>query len=503
MIGRSMLAYIPVNLANIVVSFGTVVILTRLLSAAEFGRYAVAIITMQFAHMAIFTWIEAAMARFQARAEKEGDVAHHLKTLYSLGAGMCLFASLFFAVFYYFIPLTGPMKTVIGFALASTCIQVFFNIGMEAHRASHRIKRYSLSFSFQTLLSFSLGIILILTTPLREIAPFIGIMIGVSFVLIFDLLFMLPKMKGGKFSRVKTKDYAAYALPISLSLLLSYALNSADVYLIAGYMGEASAGEYNAGYNLANRSLEIIFVWLAMAVTPLAVSAFEQDGAENSKSIMRDYGATLLLIALPAATGIALVAKDAGFIMGESVRDNAVTVMPLIAFAGVLNGFINYYVQRAFMLSGATKSFAWVMLPPFIMNIGLNLWLIPLYGLMGAVYATVAAYSLGAVLSMIIARRHYPLPLPIKALGQISVACGLMSISVLTMPWPEAWPDAVRLILKAGWGAFVYGFACWVMNIANCRNLAQLLRTKFSPTRNNDSAGDIKGANDIEGAVYE
>jgi len=36
MMGRSMLAYIPVNLANIIASFGTIVVLTRLLNGEEF-----------------------------------------------------------------------------------------------------------------------------------------------------------------------------------------------------------------------------------------------------------------------------------------------------------------------------------------------------------------------------------------------------------------------------------------------------------------------------------
>lgn len=481
MMGRSMLAYIPVNIANIIVSFGTVVILTRLLSAEEFGRYAIAVITMQFAHMVMFTWLEASAARFEARADRDGETASYLKTLYSLGIVMSLSASVLFAAILFLLPLSGVMKTLLAFAIGSTCLHVFFNIGMEAHRAAQRIKRYSLSFSTQTLLSFSLGIILILTTPLRETGPFVGIIIGVLIVLTFDLIFMLPRLKGGVFDPDKVKTYAKYGIPISLSLILAYALNSADIYLIAGIMGEASAGEYNAGYNLANRTVEILFIWLSMAVTPMAITAFEKSGSQVSESIMRNYGASLLWITLPAATGIALVAKDAGFILGESVRENAVTVMPWIAFAGVLNGFINYYIQRAFVLSGETKSFVWVLLAPFGLNIGLNLWLIPLYGLLGAVFATIAAYSLGALIAFIVARRHYPLPFPTKAIAKISAACLCMAVSVLLIPWPEGWPSVVRLLAKAGWGASVYMAVCWLINAANCRDVLNMMVSKFRP----------------------
>jgi len=82
MIGRSMLAYVPVNLTSLIVSFGGIVILTRLLGSAEYGRYALAVITMMGVHMGFFTWLEAAMARYQARAERENDVSTHVKTIY-------------------------------------------------------------------------------------------------------------------------------------------------------------------------------------------------------------------------------------------------------------------------------------------------------------------------------------------------------------------------------------------------------------------------------------
>ena len=480
MMGRSMLAYIPVNLANIVVSFGTIVVLTRLLNGEEFGRYALAMITMQFAHMGLFTWLEAAMARFQARAEREGDVNSHLKTLYTyaLACGAAGFALMM--VVLWALPISQIMKTLLVATLASTTLQIFFNLGMEAHKAAHRIKRYSFTYSTQMLMSFTIGILLILTTPLREVAPYIGIIIALIVTMAIDLPFMFKQMKGGQSQPAKAKTYFYYGMPICISLLLAYALNSADMYLIAAMMdnGTTAAGQYNAGYNLANRSLEMIFVWISMAATPIAVTLMEKEGVERSRDIMKDYGASLLWIAMPAATGIALVSKEFGFILGESVRAEAVTVMPLIAFAGVLNGLISYYAQRAFMLSGKTSMFMWAMVPPVILNIGLNLWLIPLHGIMGAVYATVISYALGFVLALIVGRRYYPLPIPYRATLEIGFACACMAASVLVLPDLSHLPDFVALIIKAGIGASVYAAICMAINAANSRTFIKGLLEK-------------------------
>lgn len=479
MIGRSMLAYIPVNLANIFVSFGTIVILTRLLGSAEFGRYALAVITLQFVHMGTFTWLEAAMARYQARAERQEDVHSHLKTIYAYAAlfslaGYCLFMAALWAL-----PINPQMKTVLIFALTSTCLTLFFNLGMEAHKASHRIGRYSAIYTAQVFLSFTIGVILIVATPLREVAPFIGILVATVVVLLIDLPFMLRRMKGGEVQKTKAVTYFKYGMPICISLLLTYALSSGDMFIITALMGESAAGQYNAGYNLANRSLDVLFVWIAMAVTPIAVTALEKEGLERSKEILRSYGALLLWLSMPAATGIALVAEPAGFILGESVRSEAVTIMPLIAFAGVLNGMISYYAQRAFMLSGHTQMFVWAMVPPVILNIGLNFLLIPTYQLMGAVYATVASYALGLIIALIVGRRYYPLPIPVRAFFEISFACLIMAGVVMAVPLPVTMPDALIVVIKAFVGVLVYGIICFGINAANCRILAADILAKF------------------------
>ena len=483
MLGKSILSYLPVNLTNVVTAFGTIAVLTRILEPADFGLYAIAMITMQFVHMGLFTWMEAAMARYQARAERENDVASHLKTLYRLAltTGAIGFAIMMAAVT--FAPLSSGLAFVLYFALGSTCLQVLFNLGMESHKAAHRIKRYSITFSSQSLISFTLGILFILFTPLCAAAPFIGMICGLAIVGGIDILFMLKQMRGGEYQPEKVKTYFTYGAPLCIGLLLSYALNSADVYLIAALMSETSAGEYNAGYNLANRSLEILFIWVSMAVTPMAVTAMEKDGTAGSRKVLKNYGATLLWIAVPAAAGIALVSKDAGFILGEGIRENAVMVMPWIALAGLINGFMTYYVHRAFMLSGKTHKYVWALVVPVILNLGLNLILIPKYGLIGAGWATVASYSLAIVIATVLAQRDYPLPIPMRAAFEICACTALMATAVYNLPLGDMKPGLITLVLKGATGVIVYLLACWILNVADCRTVIRktIRRVKSDP----------------------
>ena len=471
---KQMLGYVPVNLANIIISFGTIAILTRLFDGAQFGRYALAIASMHFMHMVMFTWVEAAMARFYARAERRGELASHLKTSYISAIVMAAISLPIVMAIIYILPITSTMKTLIAFAFASTCFSLVYNISIEAHKAAQRIGRYSAIHSSQSLLGFGVGIVLILVTPLREVAPFYGIIAGNILAILIDLPFMLKRMKGGKFETDRMRGYIAYGMPICFSLMLSYILSQGDLFFIKYFMGDASVGQYNAGYNLANRSLDVLFIWIAMAVTPIAITTLEQDGLEKTKKVLKSYGEFLLLVILPAATGIALVSEPAGFVLGESVREQAVKIMPWIAFAGVMNGFITYYAQRAFMLSRKTGQLAATMVLPVLINIGLNIWLIPIHGLKGAVWATLVAYGVGLVLSFVVARRSFPLPLPFKALLQCTFASLVMAGTVLALPDSiNEWPDLAELMVKAGVGATVYAIVAFGINAAHCRNIVQ------------------------------
>ena len=141
---------------------------------------------------------------------------------------------------------------------------------------------------------------------------------------------------------------------------------------------------------------------------------------------------------------------------------------------------MTYYVHRAFMLSGKTHKYVWALVVPVILNIGLNLWLIRIYGLMGAVWATVICYAIAIVIATLLARKDYPLPLPIRPAIEILIACAAMSAAVLALPLDKMTPGFITLMIKAVIGGFVYLLVCWIINAANCRHVIRTMKQKFS-----------------------
>ena len=66
MFWRGVWGSLPANIVQGVVGFLAIILFTRLLSPEDFGRYALAFSVMTLAHVAVFSWLEAAMARFWA-----------------------------------------------------------------------------------------------------------------------------------------------------------------------------------------------------------------------------------------------------------------------------------------------------------------------------------------------------------------------------------------------------------------------------------------------------
>jgi O-antigen/teichoic acid export membrane protein len=178
-----------------------------------------------------------------------------------------------------------------------------------------------------------------------------------------------------------------------------------------------------------------------------------------------------LLIAAPAATGIALVAQPLSeIIIGEHIRAQAASIIPWIALSSLINGFVLHYASEAFQLSRRTATRAGLMLIPALADLALNVILLPRIGLMSAVYSTVLCHALALVLLASVGRRFAPLAWPWIDFFRVAGACAAMAVAVRLLPSLGGFAE---LILKASVGALVYGLAALVFDAAGARAALQ------------------------------
>jgi O-antigen/teichoic acid export membrane protein len=472
MFWRGFWGYLPANIVQGVVGFLAIVVFTRLLGPEDFGRYALAFSVMTLAHVAVFTWLEAAMARFWAAETPETGLADHFASLYRTAGLLTVVFLPVAALGVWLWPMPSAFKLAVAVGLIGVPVRCFARLAQERYRAAGEVSKAARLDMGIAVGGFAIGV-LFAWAGAGGASPLLGLLLAPLFALPFILPGEVRQGHGGAVEQARLKAYAAFGYPIAVSLTLSVVLSSADRFMLAAFMDEAAVGAYHAGYSIANRTLDVLFIWLGAAGVPALVMALERGGRDALKQSAHEQASTFILIGLPAAVGVMLVAQPLAHVMiGPDLRDAATVVTPWVALAALLSGLTVYYFNQAFTLGHRTMLMLATMAVPAAANIALNFILIPGFGVAGAAWATAASFAIGLVTSIVLGRRVLVMPIPWEALARCGVACAVMAMVVMSMPSIGGF---IELMLKAGVGGLTYAAVAITLNAAGVRDLAQRL----------------------------
>jgi len=472
MFWRGVWGYLPAQIIQGVVGFLAIIVFTRLLSAEDFGRYALAFSIFSLTHVVVFTWLEAAMARFWATETTPEGMASHFVSLYRAAFVLTAVFVPLAGLVIWFWPMDITLKTAVAVGLAGIPIRCLTKLGQERRRAAGEVTSAARLDMFISVGGLVAGVALALAGA-GAAAPLAGLLIAPLLALPFVLPGEVRLGNRGTWEPARLLRYARFGYPIAAGLILSLVLASTDRFLLAAFLDEAAVGAYHAGYSIANRTLDVLFIWLGAAGTPALIMALERGGAQRLRTAAREQGAIFILIGLPAAVGVALVATPLSEVLiGEDLRGAVSQVTPWIALSALLSGLCSYYFGQAFVLSRRTGLLLVTVGVPAIANVILNLILIPRFGVLGAAWATAASFSIGLVASIILGRGPLAMPVPWTAIGRCGLACGVMALAVLALPSPGG---VAELLLHAGVGGLVYSLTVILLNAAGVRDLAKRL----------------------------
>jgi O-antigen/teichoic acid export membrane protein len=477
MLNRHLIAYLPVYLSQALVGFGSVAVFTRILEPTEYGRYVLILAGASLAATLAFTWLDAAVARHHARSDARGHLEGHLWTAWRIYAVLAVIGAVLAASLLVLAPISMTLKTAIGFAVASVIIKSGLSVALETRRAAGEAWRYSLLESFTTAGGFGLGVVFIIAGGLGTAGPFAGMALAAALALAFDGPVLFSKARRDRADARRTLAYFAYGAPVAVSLIFEHLLSVGDRFVIGAFLGEAATGAYAAGYGVADRSISIIFLWLGATTGPLLISALEHQGRAAAQAVARRTGALMVLIGFPAAAGLALVAEPAArLLIGPEIAMAAAGIIPFIALSGLLNGIMTHYFHEAFVLGRQPRVMAGVMLIAAVVNLGLNLILIPRLGILGAALSTVLAYGAAMIACVIIGRRIFIMPIPVRDGLRAAAATVIMATAIFALPRFE--PVLLDLVLRIGVGGVSYGLAALALNVAGCRSWLPSLRAR-------------------------
>lgn len=455
------------------INFSALVVYTRLLNPDAYGRYAMVVAGVGLFNAVLFHWLTMGLLRFlPAYAERQSVF------LEAVAAGYLLLAActgvLGIAAFL-IVPDAWRSVVVIGVLLLWA--QAWFEINLEMLRCRLAPLRYGLMSTLKALLALASGAALVLYGWDAQ-GPLLGMLVGST---IAALVFSRGVWRGARPTRNARpilREITQYGLPLTATFATAFILSSTDRFLLGWLIGADAAGLYAAGYDLTSYSLGTLMMVVNLAAYPLAVRALERDGTLAAEQQLRRNGQLLFALALPAAAGFSLCATNiAHAVLGGEFQYAAASLIPWIALSALLAGLKAYHLDLAFQLGKNTLGQLWVTLAAALINLLLNLVWIPRFGVMGAAYATVVAYTTASLLSWIVGRRSFAIPLFSIEHTKVLAATGTMALSL----WPSlAYAGKLALFAQIALGALVYAVTLAALNFAGSRDLIgrALLRFK-------------------------
>ena len=194
------------------------------------------------------------------------------------------------------------------------------------------------------------------------------------------------------------------AFPMLMSTSMFMIMNWTDTIMIGYYQDEAQVGVYRLAFKVANL---ITFTQFAISsiAAPMFSSFFAKNDLEGMKRITRNIGYLNLAISTPIFIMMLIFPS---FVLDFFGKEFSAGVAPLIVLAiGQIINAICGPVMYILTMTGKEKKARNIIIVASVINLGLNLYLIPIYGLMGAASATAISTVVWNVLAVIQIKKEY------------------------------------------------------------------------------------------------
>ena len=259
------------------------------------------------------------------------------------------------------------------------------------------------------------------------------------------------------------------ALPLGIAAFATAVYYSADSLLLGLTRSSGEVGIYAAAYRivLAGLALPVIVHGVAL---PVIAKTLDTD-PEATHRVVRGLSGWLMLMAFPAAAAVTLLAPGLiELIYGEPFAPSAIPLAILVWSLVTVSANVPFAVLV--LASRRDRAYLGVTVLGALVNVTLNLFLIPAYGYVGAAFTTLAA-EITVLASFVWLTR----PLSVMTLRR-TIPVGLVTAAAVTLPI-VVWHDALvgQLALAAA------GFATSVLVLSRMGALREPIAMLGRPSR--------------------
>jgi O-antigen/teichoic acid export membrane protein len=445
---RSGLVYTLASAAPRAVGFALLPVFTRVLSPSSYGQLSVALSVTAVASILFALGFDVAVFRnvFQLENDPPARTRFVRSTWTFLLVAPWLMAIACAAIF---IPILGASHVLSAGRLILALIGATTAVGattvpMVLLRSENRFRHYMYMTGTNMFVSTSLSLIFVVWFHGGVFGYLLSVIAGNVATLLVALR-IVPYALPRPFDFAIVRQTLGLSLPILPHFLLLWALQLADRFLVAVILGTAAAGLYSVASNLA-LPMFIIVLGFGQAFMPAYARAGK---SENTTDSLRFTIASQVAIMSVLCLACSSLAPPAIHLLTDSRYSSAAGLSPWIVLGYGFQGFYAIPMNGITLTHGKTRGLALVSGTGAATNIGLIVWLAPIYGLEAVAIASAVGYAaLLAGVSLFAIYRHAVLPYPWR---RILAIVGLALAGYAGCVFTSGDTGAVSIVVRLAW----------------------------------------------------
>ena len=325
-----------------------------------------------------------------------------------------------------------------------------FSYLLSYWRANGNIKQLSIiNMVVYTLKFIPLIVLAVLHYPLWLI---IITQLSVEFIFILILFTSITKKIGLKRpNTAHVKKYLAFSVPQIPSAALLWIMDSSDRYFITSFLGLSQTGIYSASYGIGTL-MYLFYFPISFVIFPIVTSLWEKGDISGVKIYLEYSTKIFLFLGIPGSAGVYVLSKPLLVILSTSafsVGGGMLTFLVALStiFLGIyqINLYIIYLIERV-------KFMPIIVGLSALINILINIVLIPKIGIIGAAISTLVSYALLALIVLIWAKSSIGYKFDLIFISKVIVSSFLMLLIIQFIPVT----NIITLVIAILVGTIVY-----------------------------------------------
>jgi O-antigen/teichoic acid export membrane protein len=294
---------------------------------------------------------------------------------------------------------------------------------------------FSLQNLFQAVVQVGLALWFVISFNLGSFGYWVG-QLGGALIGLLLMIYLVRNTLELNVTGDALRQLTAYALPMLPASLSLWALKLVDRSLISSFSGLESVAIYEIGYKVGTLTglvtLPFIVAWPQFA--------FSRIHRPDAPLLFRNVLTILAAGCTFISVGVIAFSSELIGLLAPPSYGAAVAVVPWVAISQIAWG-VYPVLSLGPKIAKRTWHIGWTTGVAAVINILINIILIPPLGILGAAIATLISYILLAIIVYVVGQRFYSFPIDFVRLWKLGLAFLITSFVVIQLsnlalpPW--------------------------------------------------------------------